>query len=191
MVIFFIITLTCRPYSCQEPNSSNQYQIQSVVRMKCGGLVTEEAVESRRATVLPNFMESKSKLSKWKPAADSVYIILEKKMEEQITISQVILLPPMRIHDVRIVNMSYSFRNVSSSSEETCFTRLSLLLCKNQSDTEDGLSLKPSHCKIQKMLTEILFFKIIKNGDVAKADHWPSMNRPVWSPRVWALRLQK
>lgn len=42
--------------------------------------MTEEAVESRRATVLPNFMDSKSK-SKRKLAADSVYRILKKKMK--------------------------------------------------------------------------------------------------------------
>lgn len=44
----------------------------------------EEAVESLRATVLPNFMEPKSKLTKCKPAVDSVYTILEKKMKSRL-----------------------------------------------------------------------------------------------------------
>lgn len=50
--------------------------------------MTEEAVESLRATVLPNFMESKSKLTKCKPAADSVYTILEKKMKSRLKFHQ-------------------------------------------------------------------------------------------------------
>ena len=50
--------------------------------------MTEEAVESLRATVLPNFMESKSKLTKCKPAADSEYTILEKKMKSRLKFHQ-------------------------------------------------------------------------------------------------------
>lgn len=78
------MTLTCFPYSCQEPNSSVQYQTQSVVRMKCGGLVTEEAVERRRAGAAPNIMESKSRQSKWKLLADSAHRILQKNVRGKL-----------------------------------------------------------------------------------------------------------
>lgn len=72
----------------------------------------EEAVESLRATVLPNFMEPKSKLTKCKPAADSVYTILEKKMKSRL-----------ESHQLNSTGDSWS-----------------PLLCENQDDTEDGLS---------------------------------------------------
>ena len=80
------VTLTCRPYSCQEPNSSVQYQTQLVVRMKCGGLVTEEAVERRRAWVAPNFMVSKFRKPMRKLLDVSVHVTLQKNTRSKLKV---------------------------------------------------------------------------------------------------------
>lgn len=74
------ITLTCLPYSCQVPNSSVQYHTHSVVRMKCGGLVTEEAVERRRARAVPTVMESKFRRGMRRSLLGLAHRILQKNV---------------------------------------------------------------------------------------------------------------
>lgn len=54
------VSLTPLPYSVQPPLSFLQYQIHSVVRMKWGGLVTEDAVDSRRISDTPQVIDIKS-----------------------------------------------------------------------------------------------------------------------------------
>jgi len=54
------VSLTPWPYSVQPPLSFLQYQIHSVVRMKWGGLVTDDAVDSRRTSDTPQVIDMKS-----------------------------------------------------------------------------------------------------------------------------------
>lgn len=54
--------------------------------MKCGGLVTDEAVDRRRARVPPNVMESNFREPMGKLPADSVHVILQKNMRSKLNI---------------------------------------------------------------------------------------------------------
>ncbi len=66
------VSLTPLQYSVQPPLSFLQYQIHSVVRMKWGGLVTEDAVDSRRTSDTPHVIDIKS--TTWCPVLLSVIL---------------------------------------------------------------------------------------------------------------------